>query len=201
MRNDAVPTIIQLVQPKNPPPHHRRRWLNRTLLGLLALFVLCIGIGFFLPARQRIERSIIVRGRTEEVFNVLSTLKRWPDWTAWTTNRFPDMTLRFEGVESGVGATMIAAGKSSGDGTVKIVQAEPTSGIAYTLDFNHGMQVFAGAIRYTNTPDGLRVTWTLDADLGMNPLKRWAGLGMGSLMGGDMEHGLARLKAQMEEKR
>ena len=96
---------------------------------------------------------------------------------------------------------MIAAGKSSGDGTVKIVQAEPTSGIAYSLDFNHGVQVFAGAIRYTNTPDGLRVTWTLDADLGMNPLKRWAGLGMGSLMGGDMEHGLARLKAQMEEKR
>ena len=96
---------------------------------------------------------------------------------------------------------MIAAGKSSGDGTVTIVEADPASGITYALDFNHGMQVFAGAIRYTNTFDGLRVTWTLGADLGVNPLKRWAGLGMGSLMGGDMEHGLAKLKVYVEEKR
>ena len=179
----------------------RRRWPKRSMLGLLVLLVLCIGIGFFLPAKQHIECSIIVRGKAEEVFHVLATLKRWPDWTAWTTNRFPDMTLRFEGAESGVGATMIAAGKSSGDGTVKIVEANPASGIAYALDFNHGMQVFAGAIRYTNTSDGLRVTWTLDADLGVNPLKRWVGLAMGSLMGGDMEHGLAKLKVQVEEKR
>ena len=188
------------MQPKNSTPH-RRRWLIRSALGLLVLLVLCIGIGFFLPAKQRIERSIIVRSNAGEVFNLVATLKHWPDWTAWSTNRFPDMTLRFEGAESGVGATMIAAGKSSGDGTVKIVEADPTSGIAYTLDFNHGMQVFAGAIRYANTRDGLRVTWTLNADLGPNPLKRWAGLGMGSLMGGDMERGLAKLKVYVEEKR
>ena len=174
---------------------------KKLLLGLLAFLVLCIGVGFFLPAKQHIERSIVVRGKAEEVFPVLATLRRWPDWTAWTTNRFPDMTLRFEGAESGVGAMMIAAGKSSGDGTVKIVKADPTTGIAYTLDFNHGMQIFAGAIHYMNTPDGLRVTWTLDAELGVNPLKRWAGLAMGSLMGGDMEHGLVKLKVQVEEKR
>ena len=174
---------------------------KKLLLGLLALLVLCIGIGFFLPAKRHIEHSIVVRGKPEAVFNLVATLKRWPERTAWTTNRFPDMTLRFEGAESGVGATMIATGKSSGDGTVKIVEADPTSGIAYTLDFNHGMQVFAGAVRYTNTSDGLRVTWTLDADLGMNPLKRWAGLAMESLMGGDMEHGLAKLKDYVEEKR
>jgi hypothetical protein len=174
---------------------------KKLLLGFLALVFLFMVIGFFLPVKQHIERSIIVRGKPEEVFNLVASLKRWPDWTAWTTNRFRDMTLRFEGAESGVGALMIAAGKSSGDGTVKIVEADPTSGIAYTLDFNHGMQVFAGAIRYNNTPDGLRVTWTLDAGLGINPLKRWAGLGMGSLMGGDMERGLAKLKVQVEEKR
>ena len=187
------------MQTTNPTPP-RRHWLIRSALRLLVLLVLCIGIGFFLPAKQQIERSIIVRGKPENVFGVLATLKRWPDWTAWTTNRFPDMTLHFEGAESGVGAIMVAAGKSSGDGTVKIVEADPNSGIAYTLDFNHGTQVFAGTIRYANTPDGLRVTWTLNADLGANPLKRWAGLGMGSLMGGDMEHGLAKLKVYVEEK-
>ena len=177
------------------------KYWKKILFGLLALVVLFMAGLFFLPRRQHVEHSIVVRGKPEDVFNLVATLKRWPEWTAWTANRFPDMTLRFEGAESGAGATMIAVGKSSGDGIVKIFEADPISGIAYTLDFNHGLQMFAGAIRYTNTPEGLRVTWTLDADLGVNPLKRWAGLGMGSLMGGDMEHGLAKLKVQVEEKR
>ena len=45
------------------------------------------------------------------------------------------------------------------------------------------------------------MTWMLDVDLGANPLKRWAGLALGSLMGGDMEHGLAKLKLNVEGKR
>ena len=175
--------------------------LKKVLAGVSIALVILVAIGFVLPSKQHVERSILTSGKPEDVFSRIATLKRWPEWTAWTTNRFPDMTIRFEGPDSGVGATMIAAGKSSGDVTVKIVEADPASGIAYALDFNHGMQVFAGAIRYTNMPEGLRVTWTLDADLGMNPLKRWAGLAMGSLMGGDMEHGLERLKVHVEEKR
>lgn len=165
------------------------------LLGLVILFMAGL---FFLPARQRVERSIVVRSQPEAVFNFVGSLKRWPEWTAWTTNRFPDLTTRFEGSDAGVGATMVAAGKSSGDGTVKITAADPATGIAYTLDFNHGTQVFTGAIRCTNTSSGLRVTWTLDAELGANPLKRWAGLAMDRLMGGDMEQGLTNLKRRME---
>lgn len=173
---------------------------KKLLLGLLALVALLLVVGFFLPSRQRIERSVAMRGKPEGIFNLIATLKRWPDWTAWTTNRFPDMTLRFDGPDTGVGATMVAVGKSSGDGTVKLTQADSASGIGYTLDFNHGVQVFTGAIRYMNTPDGLVVTWTLDANLGANPLKRWAGLAMDSLMSGDMEQGLANLKRRVEEK-
>ena len=177
------------------------RLVKKLLLGLLVLSAGLAVIGWFMPAKRQVARNIVVRGNIGDVFSRIATLRRWPEWTAWTTNRFPDMTLRFEGPESGVGAMMIAAGKSSGDGVVKITSDDPATGITYTLDFNHGMQVFGGAIRYTNTPDGLRVTWTLDADLGGNPLKRWAGLAMGSLMGGDMEHGLAKLKVCVEEKR
>lgn len=174
---------------------------KKLFLGLMGLIVVLILIGLLLPSRRRIECSILTHGKSEEVFKLVAALKRWPEWTAWTTNRFPDLTLRFEGPETGAGATMIAAGKSSGDGTVTIVEADPASGVAYALEFNHGVQVFAGAIRYTNTSDGLRVTWTLGADLGVNPLKRWAGLAMGSLMGDDMEQGLANLKRRVEEVR
>ena len=174
-----------------------KRW-KKLLLGLVVIFVVLILAGWLLPSKQRVERSVIVRGQPQDLFPLIASLKRWPDWTAWTTNRFPDLTMRFEGPGTGVGATMIAAGKSSGDGTVKITTADPATGIAYTLDFNHGAQIFAGAIYYTKTADSLRVTWTLDAELGANPLKRWAGLGLDVLMGGDMGRGLANLKRQVE---
>lgn len=177
-----------------------RRW-KKILLSAIAFVILLILAGWLLPSHRRIERSITLQAKSETVFDMVATLRRWPDWTAWTTNRFPDMMIRFEGPESCVGATMIAAGKSSGDGAVQIIAADPASGISYTLDFNHGLQMFNGAIRYTNLPDGLRVTWTLDADLGASPFKRWAGLAMASLMSGDMEQGLANLKRSAEEKR
>jgi hypothetical protein len=173
--------------------------LKKILAGVAMAFVVLVAIGFALPSKQHVERSIVTSGKAEDVFSRIAALRRWPEWTAWTTNRFPDMTMRFEGPDSGVGATMIAAGKSSGDGTVTIKHAEPASGIIYTLDFNHGTQLFIGAVRYNKTAEGLRITWTLDAELGWNPLKRWAGLAMNALMGGDMANGLQNLKQVVEK--
>jgi len=176
-----------------------KRW-KKLLFGLVGLAVVLVIAGWLMPATQRVERGITIRGNADDLFHFVATLKRWTEWTAWTTNRFSDLTMRFDGPDEGVGATMVATGKSSGDGTVMITSASPANGITYTLDFNHGTQVFAGAIRYANTSDGLRVTWTLEANLGANPLKRWAGLAMGPLMGGDMEQGLINLKRRVEAK-
>ena len=177
-----------------------RRWL-RWLAGALGLAVLGLAAGLLLPDRARITRSITLRAPPEAVFERVANLHRWPEWTAWTTNRFPDLVYRFDGPAQGVGATLIAAGKSSGDGTVRIIRAVPEAGVDYTLDFNHGTQEFDGTLHYASVSDGLRLTWTLEARLGGNPLKRWAGLAMETLMAEDMETGLARLKAQVEAQR
>ena len=170
------------------------KFWKKLLIGGLCFACCFFLVGFFLPSHVRITRSLLVRATPEALFPPIATLNRWPEWTPWNTNRFPDLTMRFEGPATGVGAIMIAAGKSSGDGTVIITAAEPASGIAYTLDFKHGTQLFTGAIRFTNAADGLLVTWTLDAELGRNPLKRWAGFALDPLMGGDMEKGLANLQ-------
>ena len=174
-----------------------KRW-KKIILGVLAAVGLFIAVGFLLPARVHIERSTVIQGRPEAVFPLVATLRRWPGWTAWTTNRFPDMTTRFEGAESGVGAVMIAEGKSSGNGTVKITRAEATQGVWYELDFEHGTQLFQGAVTFEPVGEALKVSWHLETDLGANPLKRWAGLLLDKLMGGDMTTGLANLKQQVE---
>ena len=97
---------------------------TRLPLGQFVLLVLLIGIGFILPGRPHTERIIVVRRKREEVFSLVATLKSWRDWTAWATNRLPDMTLRFAGQESGVGVTRFANGESSGAGAVKTTQAD-----------------------------------------------------------------------------
>ena len=169
-----------------------KRW-KKWLLALCALLLVFTGIGFLLPRCQTVERRIVTTATPERLFPQLATLKRWPEWTAWNTRRFPDLTMRFEGPESGTGATMHAQGKSSGNGTVTITRAEPREGIWYDLDFENGTQRFHCAITYKPQGNGLAVVWRLEACLGRNPFRRWAGLALGSLMGGDMQTGLTQL--------
>ena len=66
------------------------------------------------------------------------------------------------------------------------------------LDFEHGTQLFHGSITFEPTSGGLQVSWAIETDMGANPFKRWAGLFLGKLMGGDMATGLINLKQQTE---
>ena len=174
-----------------------KRW-KKWLLALAALLLVLTAIGFVLPPCQTVERRITTTATPAQLFPKLATLQRWPDWTAWNTNRFQDMTMRFEGPESGTGSIMHAHGKSSRNGTVTITRAEPREGVWYDLDFENGTQIFHCAITYAPQGNGLAVTWRLEACLGRNPFKRWAGLALGSLMGSDLETGLAQLVKQAE---
>ena len=171
---------------------------KKLLLGLLAFVVAFAVVGCFLPSRARVERSLNIRATPEVLFPRVATLTRWPEWTAWTTNRFPDMRTEFSGAASGVGAMMMAEGRSSGDGTVTITRAEPAKGIGYDLDFEHGTQLFHGSITFNTTNGGTKVVWVVETDMGANPFKRWAGLVLDKLMGGDMAAGLGNLKQQVE---
>jgi hypothetical protein len=42
---------------------------------------------------------------------------------------------------------------------------------------------------------GTRVTWAFDTQLGLNPLMRWSGLVLDSMVGRDFEAGLDRMAA------
>ncbi len=169
-----------------------KRW-KKWLFALSASLLVLTAIGLLLPRCQTVERRIDTTATPEVLFSHLATLKRWPEWTAWNKQRFPDLTMRFEGSESGAGAVMQARGKSSGNGTVTITRADLQKGIWYDLDFENGTQIFHCAITYTPHGKGLAVVWRLEACLGRNPFKRWAGLALGSLMSGDMETGLRQL--------
>lgn len=172
------------------------------ILALLAMVVFVVPFG--LPARYNVVRTIDINAEPADIHPAVNTLKEWPKWSAWTTEKYPDMKITYSGPESGVGAIDEFEGESvGGHGKFEITQSDPDEGIEYTLDFDHGTYVSTGAIKYTPAEaGGTTVTWSNGGELGWNPLSRWCGaLGlMDSMMGPDFETGLANLKQLVEKK-
>ena len=174
--------------------------LKRTLLVIVGFVVIAAVVGLCLPSTYKVERSASMKAKPKVVFSYLNTPKRWPEWTAWTKERFPDMTIAFSGPESGVGATYSWEGESVGRGTLKITGSEPGKGVDYDLDFDGGKYLSKGTLKMTEEGDVVKVTWTTEGALGNNPIHRYFGLLMDKFMGSDFEAGLKNLQNRVESK-
>lgn len=167
------------------------------LLGVVALFLL---VGLFLPRNYRVERSVVINARPEAIYADLNDLRRWPEWTVWNQQMDPTTKFVFDSPETGAGAAYHWTGEKLGNGSLKLTEANPTNGIGYDLEFDGGSLRAVGKITFYQgaANPGTEVTWINEGDLGKNPINRYIGLGMGSILGGQMEQGLAHLKSRAE---
>ncbi len=172
--------------------------LKKVLLLVLLIPILLVLVSLFLPAQYRVERSIPINASPEAIFTNINTLKTWPEWTAWTVKRYPDMKIRFAGPESGPGATYEWEGKTSGNRRLKLTGAEPNRRVDFELNFEQGKYVSRGSIVLAQVEDSVTATWSNEGDLGRNPVSRYFGLFMDKLMGPDLEKGLQNLKQRVE---
>jgi hypothetical protein len=172
--------------------------LKRILLVLVVLVALFVVIGFFLPSRYRVERSVVIESTPAAIYGQISNFKNWLQWTAWNQTKYPDMQVKFDGPETGVGAGYSWEGKSTGQGSIKFTRVEPEKGIAYDLEFEHGKYKSTGAIALEKAGDRIKVTWSNEGDLGGNPVNRYFGLMMDRMIGPDFEEGLNNLKQKIE---
>lgn len=173
---------------------------RKIILALVVVPVLVVLGSFFLPSSYRVERSLVMKAKPEVVFEQINRLKHWTEWTAWTVEKYPDMKISFAGPESGVDAVYSWTGKSSGNGTLKIIAAEPAKSVGYALDFENGKHVSTGALSIEPQTDGVLVRWHNTGELGANPVNRIFGLLMDRMMGPDFEEGLRKLKQRVENK-
>jgi hypothetical protein len=171
------------------------KWIA-LIVGLVVLVFVLIGWG--LPARYHVERSVVIEAPLDAVYPVISRLKDWPTWTAWTTERYPDMKINFVGPESGVGAKYSWQGEHVGTGQLVLTDSDPARGIKFDLDFENGTFVSTGGIQLENVAEGTKATWWNEGALGVNPINRYCGLMMDSMMGPDFQTGLDNLKKKVE---
>jgi effector-binding domain-containing protein len=163
----------------------------KTILKFLLLLIgILVVISFFLPAKVHLERTAKIKAKPVVVYKLISDLSAWERWSPW--HRLdPKIELTYSPIREGVGAqySWKSTHKKVGNGSIKIVDAKPDSYLKTEMNF---MDNGLASSEYFITPKGeeTEVKWTMDSDAGWNPVGRYFGLFIESMMGKDYERGL-----------
>lgn len=175
------------------------RVLQGLLILILVLVVGAVAVGFMLPQRAHLERSIFVERPPATVFAVLNGYRHFAAWSPWSALD-PAMQVSIEGPMHGVGAryTWSSAQESVGSGSQEILESVPYSHVRVALSFSGMDSTNHASFLLTPQGEGTRVVWTHDAEFGGNLLGRYFGLLLDRMVGPDYQRGLARLKQYVE---
>jgi effector-binding domain-containing protein len=171
--------------------------IKRILIGLIAVVVVLAVVGLILPRHVQVKRSIAIDRPASLVYAVVNSFVLFPKWSPWQ-DLDPTMSQTTEGPRDGVGAKLLWKGNDKvGTGTQTITVSTPNQSIATDLDFGD-MGVAKSLVSLV--PDGASttVTWTVDVDMGANPVGHYFGLTMDGMLGKDFATGLSKLKTVVE---
>jgi effector-binding domain-containing protein len=174
--------------------------LKKILIGLAALIVALLLIGFLLPGTMEVSRSISVNAPVENVFDEFNDVKKWQEWQYWNTLEKPgEMTLTYGDKTVGTGAWYSWDGKNTGKGKITITESVPNKSVASDIEFT-GSGTAKGI--YIVEPEGesTKATMNFTFDNGMNPIGRWFSLFMKGEIEKAFDFGLGRIKERAEAK-
>jgi Polyketide cyclase / dehydrase and lipid transport len=175
-----------------------KRGLTYLASAMLALAVVLFAGAMVLPQRVHVERSAVVARPACTVYALVDGFARQPEWSPWA-ERDPAMQVTLEGPRRGVGAAMAWASEVAdvGHGRQEITAASPCTLVESALQFG---DMSPSVARFALAPEegGTKLTWSIDLDMGWNPIGRVMGTQFDRWMGPDFEAGLAKLKALAE---
>jgi effector-binding domain-containing protein len=171
--------------------------LKRILVIIVALLVVLAVVGLLLPRRASVTRSVAIARPASLVYATVNSFQLFPKWSPWQ-NLDPNMRQSTEGPRDGVGAKLIWSGNDKvGSGSQVITASTLNQSVASDIDLG---KMGVARSNLLLVPDGpaTQVTWTLDIDLGANPVSHYFGLMMDGMIGKDYERGLRQLKTLVE---
>jgi len=171
--------------------------IKKILASLVVLVIAAAAVGLMLPRHARVERSVVINRPASLIFAAVNSFQLFPKWSPWQ-DLDPNMHQSAEGPRDGIGAKLVWSGNDKvGSGTQLITDAAPDRSVASDLDFG-GMGVAKSLLTLTADGPATRVTWTLDIDMGANPIGHYVGLTMDRMIGPDFARGLSNLKTLLE---
>lgn len=172
--------------------------LEKILFAVLVIAFLMVLIAFLLPAKWHVQQSIVIQAPAEKIHPYIEDLHRWQAWSPWNTQTDPTVHFVYTGAPSGVGAAVSWLGQKTGQGSLMITKSDPSKGISYLLQLGPDSLPSNGRIDFETVNGQTQVTWSDEGELGNNPLNRYVGLAMQSVIAADLKDGLLRLKKLVE---
>lgn len=167
-----------------------------TILAVVFVVAFFVG-GAFLSSDYSVVRSLEIEATPEQIYGLVGHVDKWPEWSAWNTETYPDLKYEFPGKTEGVGAIQKWT-RDRGAGELEITSAEEKRGISYRLKFE-GFPESEGIIELKSLGEArTQVTWTNRGSL-ESTSQRWLGLMMDSMIGGQFEEGLASIAEQVSK--
>lgn len=166
---------------------------RRVLFIILCLALVIVAIGFILPRKIHVERRLLLNSSSKTIFEQVNTLKNWVKWSPWLLVD-TSMQLIFSGPESGVGSTCkwMSSDLNVGNGSLLIISSVSPDSLQVVFDFAESGKSI-GKFFFIKENQNTNVSFSLESDLGMNPVSRWIGLFSDHMIGPDIENGLYNL--------
>jgi effector-binding domain-containing protein len=171
--------------------------IKKILIGLIALVVVLAVIGLILPRHVVVKRFVTINRPASLVYATVNSFVLFPKWSPWQ-DLDPNMSQTTEGPRDGVGAKLVWKGNDKvGSGTQLITASSADRSVASDLNFGD-TGVAKSLVTLTTEGNVTRTTWTVDLDMGANPIGHYLGLTMDGMLGKDFATGLAKLKSLVE---
>jgi len=173
--------------------------LKIILIGLFGLLTVLILVAFCLPGKMDLERSIEIEAPAAVIYGAVTDLKVWAQWEPWGPTD-ESMVMTYGEKTVGVGASYNWEGSKTGVGNLEIIEVDPLQMAKYKLVFdqNEAQPAYASITITSLGKTVSKVTWRFQGDLGSNPLGRYIGLLVKTMVGKSYEVGLQNLKTLTE---
>ena len=159
------------------------------LLVAGGFLTLAISSTYMIPSAVHVERTAIIDATPDEVIALAASTEGYQRINPYAAVD-PDLKITPFGPASGVGAGFHFDGKDGkGSQTVASVTANQ---VTYAIDLGPLGQP-TQTIAVAAAPGGTKVTWSMDTDMGMNPIARVFGLFMDRMMGATFARGLKNM--------
>ncbi len=172
--------------------------LRYIVLALFFLILVAVVVGFFLPSKVHLERSVEINRDKATIFKVINSLENFNKWSPWY-----DLDVNAEyivsGPQSGVGSKLEWHGNASvGDGTNEIIESVENDHTKTKMFFGKDDAPAYSIISLEQKGNSTKVTWAFENDFGMNVFYRYFGLVIEDMIAPDYEKGLKKLKVYVE---
>lgn len=173
--------------------------LKKILIVVVVLAALIVVIGYLLPRKVHVERSIVINASPDAIWQEVKGVKRMNNWTPWM-EMDPNMKLELSGPDYGIGSRSDwdSEDENVGKGSQEIVESVENEKVRMEMYFSDFPDPNYAEIILTETDGGTNVLWTYDGDLGSGPMFRYFGLMLDGMLGPNYEQGLAKLKSRVE---